>query len=277
MRPLPERRLETPERKRVRRGTTTHVKNNTYSPPARLIDMEVEARIGVEEIEVWYAETLVQRLPRLRGQDKHWIDYRHIIGWLVRKPGAFAHYVYRADVYPTLTYRRAYDALLMQQLGPADREYVHLLCLPTPFRRAPAVQPPHVVEICRPAAAAPLHERPHLVHRRLIGVTGQDLRGQPRAAAVLFQLQHLGPDHAGGLQLAGAHVMAEGRLAHAVQIVAEPLVDFRLPVHEPFAGLAVDLGGAGLEDQDGVAAASVRKPTVAPCTAVHDCATCRKW
>jgi hypothetical protein len=42
-------------------------------------------------------------MPRLRGQDKHRIDSRHIIGWLVRKPGAFARYVYREDLYPSLT------------------------------------------------------------------------------------------------------------------------------------------------------------------------------
>jgi hypothetical protein len=35
-----------------------------------------------------------------------------------------------------------------------------------------------------------------------------------------------------------------------VQILAEPFIDFRLPVLEPLAGLTVDLGGAGLEDQN---------------------------
>ena len=87
--PLPGRRLETLEsqRVRVRRGSTIQVRHNTYSVPARLIGCWVEARLGVEEIEVWYAETLVQWMPRLRGQNKHAIDYRHIIGWLVRKPG----------------------------------------------------------------------------------------------------------------------------------------------------------------------------------------------
>src|SRR5438105_299228 len=131
LRPLPAQRLETLERERVRvrRGSTIRVKHNTYSVPSRLIGMEVEARIGPEEIEVWYAQQLVQRMPRLRGQDKHHIDYRHIIGWLVRKPGAFARYVYREDLYPTLTYRRAYDALVAQQPGRADREYVRLLSL----------------------------------------------------------------------------------------------------------------------------------------------------
>jgi Mu transposase-like protein len=131
LRPLPAGRLESLERLRVRvsRTSTIRVKHNTYSVPARLIGEEVEARLGLEEIDVWYAQELVQRMPRLRGQDKHWIDYRHIIGWLVRKPGAFARYVYREELYPTLTYRRAYDALVAQQPARADKEYVRLLYL----------------------------------------------------------------------------------------------------------------------------------------------------
>jgi len=131
LRSLPERRLETLERQRVRvgRGSTIQVKKNTYSVPARLIGEQVEARIGAESIAVWYAGSLVQEMERLRGVSKHRIDYRHVINWLVRKPGAFARYVYREDLYPTVTYRRCYDALQLQQAGRADREYVRLLSL----------------------------------------------------------------------------------------------------------------------------------------------------
>jgi len=131
LRALPAQRLETQERRRVRvrRGSTIQVHHNTYSVPARLIGELVEVRVGAEEIEVWYAESLVQRMPRLRGQNQHRIDYRHIITWLVRKPGAFADYVFRSDLYPTTTFRRAYDALLKQDAPRADRDYVQLLYL----------------------------------------------------------------------------------------------------------------------------------------------------
>ena len=131
LRALPQRRLETLERLRVRvrQGATIQVKKNTYSVPSRLIGEWVDARIGAEEIAVWYGDTLVQTMERLRGQSKHRIDYRHVIDWLVRKPGAFARYVYREDLYPTLIFRRAYDALLAQQPERADREYVRVLHL----------------------------------------------------------------------------------------------------------------------------------------------------
>jgi len=50
-------------------------------------------------------------MPRLLGTGQLAIDYRHVIWSLVRKPGAFAHYRYRDDLFPSLTFRRAYDAL----------------------------------------------------------------------------------------------------------------------------------------------------------------------
>jgi hypothetical protein len=131
LRRLPARRLETLERKRVRvgQGSTIQVHKNTYSVPARLRGEWVEARVGAEAIEVWYAGALVQTMERLRGQSNHRIDYRHVIDWLVRKPGAFARYVYREDMYPSVTYRRAYDALWAHDPGRADREYVQVLHL----------------------------------------------------------------------------------------------------------------------------------------------------
>jgi hypothetical protein len=133
LRPLPGGRLEALEQLRVRvsRGSTIRVKANVYSVPARLIGEVVEVRLGAEAVTVCYGGAVVQVMERLRGQAKHRIDYRHISGWLVQKPGAFARYVYREDLYPTLTFRKSYDALLAQQPGRADKEYVRLLHLAT--------------------------------------------------------------------------------------------------------------------------------------------------
>jgi hypothetical protein len=71
----------------------------------------------------------VERLPRLRGQYQHRIQYRHVIDWLVRKPGAFANYRYRDDLFPTSRFRMAYDALRREHPDQADREYLGLLLL----------------------------------------------------------------------------------------------------------------------------------------------------
>jgi hypothetical protein len=131
LRPLPARRLETLQRLAVKvtSGSTIRVLKNTYSVPARLIGEWVEAWVGAEHIDVRYAQQTVLVLPRLRGQDKHLIDYRHIIGWLVRKPGAFADYCYQSSLFPTSRFRQAYDELLLHQPARASREYVRILHL----------------------------------------------------------------------------------------------------------------------------------------------------
>ena len=92
--PLPERRLEVCKRgpAKVDTGSLIHVERNSYSVPSRLIGESVEIRMYVAHLEVWYGRQLVERLPRLRGRDKHKVNYRHIIDCLMRKPGAFAQY-----------------------------------------------------------------------------------------------------------------------------------------------------------------------------------------
>jgi len=128
---LPLRRLEsfTRETVRVGPGSTVRVKHNTYSVNSRLIGEMVEARVYIDYIDIWYAQRRVERLPRLRGSGKHYINYRHIIDWLVRKPGAFADYRYREDLFPSSTFRIAYDVLKKRSEARADREYLKILYL----------------------------------------------------------------------------------------------------------------------------------------------------
>ena len=66
-------------------------------------------------------------MERLRGSGNARIDYRHLIFSLVRKPGAFARYRYREALFPTVTFRRAYDALVERLGEEADLSYVRIL------------------------------------------------------------------------------------------------------------------------------------------------------
>jgi hypothetical protein len=47
----------------------------------------------------------------------------------VRKPGAFAAYRYRDELFPTTTFRLAYDRLRRDGAKRADRDYVRILHL----------------------------------------------------------------------------------------------------------------------------------------------------
>lgn len=129
---LPERRLESYKRLRMRVGpsSTIYVNNNTYSVDSRLIGESIEVRLYAEHLELWYAQRCVETIPRLRGQGKHRIQYRHLIDWLVRKPGAFDHYRYREDLFPTHRFRMAYDTLRKRHLPRlAAKEYLAILYL----------------------------------------------------------------------------------------------------------------------------------------------------
>jgi hypothetical protein len=87
----------------------------------------VEVRLYVGHLEVWYAQKKVEELPRLRGRNRHRVNYRHVIDWLVRKPGAFADYRYQADLFPSSLFRVAYDQLKGQYAGGADKQYLKIL------------------------------------------------------------------------------------------------------------------------------------------------------
>jgi len=129
LRRLPDKRLgnHTPLEKTVSSSSTVRVLDNAYSVHSRLIGEKVQIRIHVSHLEVWYAQRMVDRIPRLGGRGSHKINYRHIIDWLVRKPGAFANYKYRSDMFPTSHFRMAYDALKRQNPLQADKGYLRLL------------------------------------------------------------------------------------------------------------------------------------------------------
>jgi hypothetical protein len=130
MRELPERRIESAKREQVKvdSGSLIYVDRNAYSVPSRLIGEQVEARLFMDHVEVWYGQKKVAEMPRLRGRQKHRVDYRHIIDWLVRKPGAFEHYLYRDELFPTSRFRMTFD-LLEEQLGgyQGSKEYLKIL------------------------------------------------------------------------------------------------------------------------------------------------------
>jgi hypothetical protein len=131
MRELPARRMESAKRERVKvdSGSLIHVERNSYSVNSRLIGERVEARLYLDHVEVWYGQRKVEDLPRLRGRSQHRVDYRHIIEWLVRKPGAFENYRYQEDLFPTSRFRMAYDALKETTPSRYTREYLKLLQL----------------------------------------------------------------------------------------------------------------------------------------------------
>ena len=122
---------------RVRKWSTIQAAGRTYTVPSRLIGKEVQIRLYAERLEVYYKGHLVERMERVRGEREANVNYRHVIGSpgrgrgqaLVRKPGAFARYRFREQMFPTMTFRLAYDALKRWRGERADVEYVRILHL----------------------------------------------------------------------------------------------------------------------------------------------------
>lgn len=129
---LPEKKLDSFKEveKPVTRNSTINVDNNVYSVASQLIGERMKVRVYAEYLEVRYAQRVVERLPRLRGEGKHRIEYRHIIDSLLRKPGGFENYKYKQDLFPTTRFRMVYDSFLKARtaLGAA-KAYLKILDL----------------------------------------------------------------------------------------------------------------------------------------------------
>ena len=129
LRELPTHRIQdsTVTCVKVGRGSTVRIKENTYSVPSRLINEKVELRLLGSTLEIWYQGQKVEEYPRLCGAHKARIDYRHIIDWLIKKPGAFENYRYKDELYPTTAFRAAYDLLKETHPQRHVKEYLSIL------------------------------------------------------------------------------------------------------------------------------------------------------
>lgn len=114
---------------RVSSHSTIRVKQVTYSVPARFIGRRLRVRVSEQQVVVYHGAELVAELPRSRDRQAV-IDYRHIIQALLRKPGAFARYRHREELFPDATYRAAHDKLVRDHgQRPGELEYLRLLKL----------------------------------------------------------------------------------------------------------------------------------------------------
>ena len=130
LRPLPATRYPQAEELAVRVSSysTARVKNCAYSLPSQLIGAMVTAQITEGEVAFVHAGREVARYRRRRTQEPA-IDYRHVIHSLARKPGAFAGYIYRDELFPRTVFRQTYDRLKQLDAKRCDAIYVRVLLL----------------------------------------------------------------------------------------------------------------------------------------------------
>lgn len=120
----------TESRVRVTSSSTVSLSHALYSVPSRLIGEMVRVRLFEGRVEVWFDDELQLSCDRVRGQHPRRIDYRHVISSLVKKPGAFERYTFRDDMFPSSTFREAFDALKAERPNTkGDLEYLRILHL----------------------------------------------------------------------------------------------------------------------------------------------------
>lgn len=114
---------------RVTNNSTIRVCKRVYSVPSKLIGSRLRARIHETHIVLMDGLVVLAQLPLYGGDRGAVIDFRHVIHWLVRKPGAFAQYRWRECMFPSLVWRAAYDHLCRRHADAraADVCYLDLL------------------------------------------------------------------------------------------------------------------------------------------------------
>ena len=104
---------------RVSKYAVFTLKGALYSVPSRLIGQRLMVRRYAQHVECWLGGQCVLTLPRakpLEGQRAaRCIDYRHLVGALQRKPGAFARWVLRDAAFPRAVYRQTWERLSAQR------------------------------------------------------------------------------------------------------------------------------------------------------------------
>lgn len=93
--------------------STINVKRVTYSVPSRLIGERLHIRIYSDKLECYLSNkhviTLIRARNSVKGKRDQVIDYRHLIGSLVKKPGAFRGSQLRNALLPNDNYRYIWE------------------------------------------------------------------------------------------------------------------------------------------------------------------------
>lgn len=114
----------------VSREALVRVGKQAYSVPARYIGQQVRVRIEEAWLSFYCAQQCIERTPRPTGNQGVYVNWKHVLPQLRRKPGAMSRWRHRASLFPNATWRRAFDEM-HERVGErqAEREYLGLLAL----------------------------------------------------------------------------------------------------------------------------------------------------
>lgn len=129
---------------RVTTSSTIQVRKVLYSVPSRLIGERLRVHLYDDRLVLHHAQQALLTLPRLHATPKSGrlrvIDYRHVIGWLVRKPRALAGLTFRDELLPGADWRELYARLTAAwPVAEACKRIVGVLALAAEQDQAEAI------------------------------------------------------------------------------------------------------------------------------------------
>ncbi len=147
---------------RVSGNSTIVVARCTYSVPSRLKGQQLSVHLYDDRLEAYLGTECVFETARHRPTTPNarvWcIDYRHVIGSLRRKPGAFRQLAYRDVLHPSPVFEDAWNTLDAQHPTPerAVKIYLEILTLAAQHGEEPVAS--YLQEVAQRQQALPNHE-----------------------------------------------------------------------------------------------------------------------
>jgi hypothetical protein len=106
------------------------VGKHTYSVPARYAGERLRVRMTETELEFHWNGEVIERTEKHRGAKGAFVNWRHVVLALQRKPGALIGWRHREAMFPGARWRGLYDGLKERHSpGRAEREYLGILAL----------------------------------------------------------------------------------------------------------------------------------------------------
>ena len=188
----------------VTTSATIEVKRVLYSVPARLIGERLRLHVFDDRIEAFVGATAAITLPRVYSvnhERARRIDYRHLIGALVRKPQAFRYSQLRQDLLPNATYRTIWQHLDRHlEARAACKRIVGILALAARAECEQALGA-YLLERIAAGSVPTLTALESRFEGRDAVAQQADLRSQPSTQHALSSYDHLLPAHGHCLEL----------------------------------------------------------------------------
>lgn len=164
---------------RVSSNSTIDVARCTYTVPSRLKGHQLSIHLFDDHLEAYLGTDCVFQAPRQRPASPNartWcVDYRHVIGCLRTKPGAFRQLAYRDALHPRPIFAQTWERLDAHTKPPelAVKTYLEILYLAAQHGEEPVAA--YLCEIAETADEPCLQDLQARLHRRCAERTAQAL------------------------------------------------------------------------------------------------------